>query len=188
MKKILLTATALVFGMVGSASALLFSDTQIVDITLAEGPVAGSIFPSSATYSHATPGDFEVPWDIVNSATLTISGYWIDDNNDTVAVEGTTVGTLTPGGFNFLWWDVPSFSSFDIVPTFSSWSTGADFDVTLSANGSFLDGVLYVNSSTFELDYENQTAPVPEPSTMLLFGVGALGLLGYSRKRSSKKA
>lgn len=32
------------------------------------------------------------------------------------------------------------------------------------------------------------TAPVPEPSTMLLFGVGALGLVGYSRKRSNKKA
>ncbi len=31
-------------------------------------------------------------------------------------------------------------------------------------------------------------APVPEPSTILLFGAGALGLFGYSRRRSSKKA
>jgi PEP-CTERM motif len=30
------------------------------------------------------------------------------------------------------------------------------------------------------------TAPVPEPSTMLLFGAGLAGLVGYSRKRSNK--
>lgn len=31
-------------------------------------------------------------------------------------------------------------------------------------------------------------APVPEPGTMLLFGAGLLGLVGYNRKRSNKKA
>ncbi|MEA3241376.1 MAG: PEP-CTERM sorting domain-containing protein, partial [Pseudomonadota bacterium] len=29
-------------------------------------------------------------------------------------------------------------------------------------------------------------APVPEPSTILLMGIGLLGLVGYSRKRSKK--
>ena len=33
----------------------------------------------------------------------------------------------------------------------------------------------------------NQTTPVPEPSTLLLMGVGLLGLAAYSRKRFAKK-
>lgn len=194
MKKILLTAVALVFCMAGSASALMFSDTKTLDVDLAEGPIAGLLISDSISYTHATPADFEVPWDIVNSASLTISGYWIDGNDDIVKVEGVAVGTLTPGGTKVWNWSSWSYtytfadSSFDIASTFSSWSTGADLGVTLTANGSFGDGRLHISTSRFDLDYDNQAAPVPEPSTMLLFGAGALGLFGYSRKRSHKKA
>ena len=210
MKKIILSSALVVFGMVGSANAGLFTDTTTIDTKLAEGVLAGIFYPSSVTYSHSTPFDFEVPWDTVNSASLSISGYWIDGNNDSVSFEQSFLGTLTPGGTytaehtyrtgnrrTGLSWvtvpevDSPSVSLFNIDTMFSEWSTGAPFDVTVMAmNDGFcsFEGSLYLSTSTFTLDYDNGTAPVPEPSTMLLFGAGALGLLGYSRKRSNKKA
>lgn len=199
MQNIVLAATMLIFGMVGSASALTFSNTEILDITLGEGPFASVVFPSSVTYSHATPLDFEVPWDIVNSATLSISGYFIDNNNDTVSFEQTFIGTLMPGGIyapevsslGFVLFpevDAPSVSVFDISTSFSSWTTGAPFDVTITADGNLFDGGLYLSSSTFDLNYDNESAPVPEPSTILLMGAGLFGLVGYNRKRSNKKS
>lgn len=180
---------------VGNASAISFTDT--VDLKgkiLSEGPIAGFIWDSEYSYKHNTPLDFEVPPDVVISATLTISGYFIDGNNDTVVVEETAVGSLEAGGdYGDFWiwaWDSPSNSVFDVSGAFQTWEAGALLDVTITANGNFLDGIIELSSSVFELEYENvsdspgDTAPAPEPATMVLFGLGLLGVAGMSRKKN----
>ena len=93
MKKLFVSfgAVGLLLGIVGTASAILFNDTKSLGVTLAEGPTAGMLYPTSYSYSHDTPADFGVPHGNVNSATLTISGYWIDGNDDEVEVEGTAM-------------------------------------------------------------------------------------------------
>ena len=199
MKKILLflCVVLMVFGMTGSASATIFVDTKSLNGVIAEDPLTQLAWGDSYNYSHATPTDFEIPWDVVNSATLEISGYWIDDSNDDVEVSGSVIGSLTPGGsWNYYWdWgvqlnDSPSVSLFDIASVFSSWTTGSPLDVTITANGDLLDGIIQLNTSVFTLDYDNAvaTAPVPEPSTTILMGLGLLGLVGYGRKKLIKKS
>ena len=185
MKKFLtfLCAVTLVLGLVGSASAISFTNTQVLDVWL-----GGSGQSNSGTYtwSHDTPADFEVPYDVVNSASLAISALWVDANNETVSVEGIGQGTLRSTGS----WDWAlgwyGTSNLDIADVFVTWNAGDPLDVALNYTEWPNRNGLHLYSSTFTLDYENGAAPVPEPSTILLMGIGLLGLVGYSRKRSKK--
>jgi len=55
------------------------------------------------------------------------------------------------------------------------------FGVTVASLG----GDFYLGKSELTIDYN--PAPVPEPGTMLLMGLGLAGLAGYSRKRNQKR-
>lgn len=188
MKKFaLLIAIIFMFSFTGIVNALIFTDAQILNVTIGEGPIAQTVWGNSYSYTHATPNDFEVPWDTVNSALLDISGYWVNGNNDQVEILGSIIGTLTPGesyGGFWIWsWDTPSVSTFDISSIFSLWSAEDPFSITITANGSFPDGIIQLDTSTFTLDYKNNVAPVPEPATILLLSSGLAAFAGFGRRK-----
>jgi hypothetical protein len=200
MKKIsvFLCSLALFLTLTGLAGAITFTDSETLNVWMGEGPFAQGVLVDSYTYSHETPLDFAVPPDTANSATITINGYFVDSDQNQVSVSGTGVGTLMTGGsfgyywnWGWHWYDYPSITTFDVITSFqSSWTAGAPLSVSINTDGNFGDGAIYLASSLFTLNYTNGTssdpaapAPVPEPSTMLLLGIGLLGLVVIGRRK-----
>lgn len=63
-------------------------------------------------------------------------------------------------------------------------STTAGF--FLGGDAAFADYLVAANDVPFKVDGSSKFSVVPEPSTMLLLGVGLLGIAGYTRKRIQK--
>jgi len=117
---VFLCAMALALGMAGNANALIWEDPVALPGTLSQGFVRVDY-----DYTHATPLDFEVPKDIVNSATIDVTVGWIDTLGD----DYLTVESLS------LPLDVPSADTtytLDVGTLFTSWAVGTPINCTLS--------------------------------------------------------
>jgi len=189
MKKFLmfLCAVTLVFGMVGSASAVpfVYTDTYINETYIEGG--------ESISWEHnINDSGFDSSKDNISSVDILLGLR--DDTNplgdpyDLISIDLVTVtgdfetATLSTDGIIY---DLGEIDMGLYTVNLTAWLQLQDtglLNVTLTS----LEGDFYFTFS--QLTATGDTAPVPEPSTILLLGTGLLGLVGYGRKRFSKKS
>jgi len=180
-------ACALCF--VGKADAIVFTDTVNVgqlyggDMGTLSGYYGGYFYKGYPDFTFnwnlSTPSDFEVPYDTVNSATVSVVVGWVDtfggDQTDTFVVGSHSTDL-----------DLETYAKqyeLSIGSLFTSWSNGTPISCSLVINeDESWGGDIFLGESRFTLDYNNVSAPVPEPTTMMMLGMGLLGLAGLKKR------
>jgi len=181
MKKTLLflCVVLMIFGMTGSASAISYSDTYDANGAYFTALPDGGIDKISWTFDITDDG-FNPGTEDITSASVLLR--FTDDNSN--SSDGDEYATLDLGT-NFFKWEVETGDvSFALTSLMTLSDTGTIEATLTAASGDF-----YFNSATLNAEGPDPaSAPVPEPSTTILMGLGLLGLMGYGRKKLIKKS
>lgn len=196
MKKVLILfgAVMLVLSLMGTAGALSISFTDTVKFTdngldptvddVAPVGVVNSYDGVSVTllegfgdhidWTHKFDFDYEV--DEIVSGELTLS--LVDEDRDKWCSVGLEFALGITEDGTWAWGEVDTQDYFFDVTT--SYLMDGSFSVYLASLG----GDFYIDESALTVTYNaHPAAPVPEPTSMMLSGVGLIGMAVWGRKR-----
>ena len=185
-----LCAIMLVFGMMGTASADLYDDT-IVDNYWFNSSNTIHTWTFDLNNDSLLIGDIN-SGDTINSAYLNM-GFYDDILSDPIVgfggsfpfyypiLEGERGSLLTDGSVRLNNVEIGFANTFASINVLAQLVTDHVLGVTVE----WVSGDFGVVGGTLNGEYT--PAPVPEPATILLMGVGLLGMVGIGRKRFNKK-
>jgi hypothetical protein len=202
MKKfsMLLCAVTLVFGMVGSVSALTFTlDSYSVNLNYSD---PGLVVYSSPIVTSASFDVLEVGMTSNSVELFTLGTNEHDANVDDLVPRNISIGfdfsspdvdssgTGWTGGIfrlfrddlGYVHWNNPMSFSYEGTGLFNVYLT----DATFRTPGSAVISARVEWVSAGSAAATASATPVPEPSTILLLGIGLLGVVVYGRKRLSQ--
>jgi hypothetical protein len=158
-------------GGIAAAKVVAPGDVDWPGAWLANGPSSAwiTIDPTTSQNAPVIPYTYYRTFNLAASdlATASISGFWGIDDGGELKLNGTTIST-SPGDYNV--------TTPFIVP-----AGGGPFTVGLNT----LTITMTTSDNVWEaVRLEGALTTIPEPSTLALFGIGAISLLAYAwRKR-----
>jgi hypothetical protein len=133
---------------------------------------------------NGTPGnygtyDYRTTFNLTgyNPATAVLTGQWAADQFGSINLNGNSTGVSVPDG-NWNSANAPNLTSFTISTGFVSGVNTLDFIVNM-ADG--FDGLRVRN-------LQITASAVPEPTSLTMLGLGAIGMLRLARRRRVKAA
>ena len=170
-KLLLALVLSLTLGIAGIANGALITSVDTTQWLFAGAGITNLYFQNSLDPSAS------YTW---NSASLTINGFSLDQNNNVISVQDTTV----LGNFNsvYSYTNTRGLNQFFMV---SEDPSNGGFKVGFAIQNT--DARYAITSSNLSVDYTDNGVPGhlanPEPGTMVLLGSGLLGLAVWGRKK-----
>jgi len=180
---------------VGTAITTQYTGVTFSSVNGTGNPVIDNNEAGGGQGLNGGPGDSSIYTYINQDAPLVMTF-----DGGAVAAGGAYYIDLSPFIGRGLFYDVHGnlIETFYLDQTIDFWGLRADvgdnligsivFDSSGGYSGCSFGATTSESYTVDNLIYEVAAAPVPEPSTILLMSVGLLGLVGYNRKRFSKKS
>ena len=173
----------------GSVKLTTLSSTEVqVTVTLEETPDAGFV----QTGGHQT-FDFTLSGSPAITITNLTSGFTVANGVDVAGTWAVTANSYTQSGFGTYTYSI------SCEPTCGSGASNPQdvvltFDVNLASGISPTSFIANASGFFFSADiFNGQTLPIganklPEPMTLLVFGAGLVGAIGFGRWRKASKS